>query len=203
MKECEVMTYLTRREKEVLDYIREFYGRHGFAPSLDEIRSGLGLSSVSTIHEHITKLTAKGYLARHPNKARSFQIRQPGEGLELPVSTLQGIVDPTKQMNMGKIDLASVIQAENGSVAAVVQGNYLAPLGVYDGDYLIVIPGNGLMDGDIMVGLVDGYKPVLGRLYHFGSKAIIKPLSGDKDSLVVEQEHLVIVGRVKAIIRKY
>lgn len=197
------MIYLTRREKEVLDYIREFNIKHGFAPSLNEIRSGLGLSSVSTIHEHITKLTAKGYLARHPNKARSFQIKQPGEGFELPISTLQGIVDSTKQTNMGKIDLTTVIQAENGSVAAIAQGNYLAPLGVFDGDYIIVIPGNGLMDGDIMIGLIDGYKPVFGRLYHFGSKVIIKPLSGDKDSLVVEQEHLVIAGRVKAIIRKY
>lgn len=198
-----MVAYLTRREKEVLDYIKEYYSRQGFAPSLDEIRIGLGLSSVSTVHEHITKLTSKGYLYRHPNKARSFQLKQPGEGMELPITTLQGALDVAKTVNMGKLDLTSVVQSDNGSVAALVQGNYLNTSGVYDGDYIILVPGNGLMDNDLMVGLIDGFKPVIGRLFHFGTKAIIKPMSGDRDSLVVDSEHLVVVGRVKAIVRKF
>lgn len=198
-----MVAYLTRREKEVLDYIKEYYSRQGFAPSLDEIRIGLGLSSVSTVHEHITKLTSKGYLYRHPNKARSFQLKQPGEGMELPITTLQGALDVAKTVNMGKLDLTSVVQSDNGSVAALVQGNYLNTSGVYDGDYIILVPGNGLMDNDLMVGLIDGFKPVIGRLFHFGAKAIIKPMSGDRDSLVVDSEHLVVVGRVKAIVRKF
>ncbi len=198
-----MVAYLTKREKEVLDYIKDFYTRHGFAPSLDEIRIGLGLSSVSTVHEHIAKLTNKGYLARHPNKARSFQLKQPGESLELPITTLQALSDPLKQIPLGKLDMSGVSGTDSGAVAAQVQGNYLVQAGIFDGDYLIVIPGNGLMDGDLMAGLVDGFKPVIGRLYHFGTKAIVKPIASDRDSLVVDNDHLVVIGRVKAVIRKF
>jgi len=198
-----MVSYLTKREKEVLDLIRDFSLRNGFAPSLDEIRIGLNLSSVSTVHEHITKLTTKGYLARHPNKARSFQLKQPGETVDLPIATLNGINDHSKNINLGRLDLASVVHADKGSIAALVQGNYLIQAGVYDGDYIVVVPGNGLLDGDIMVGLIDGTKPVMGRLYHFGSKAIIKPITGDRDSQVVDADNLVVVGRVKAVIRKF
>ena len=198
-----MVNYLTRREKEVLEFIKDFAMKNGFAPSLDEIREGLGLSSVSTVHEHISKLVSKGFLARHPNKARSVQLKQPGESPELPITTIQHLVNRTKSPELGKLEIASVVPSEAGCVAVIVQGNSLVNEGVMSGDYLIVVPGAGLMEGDIMVGLMDGFKPVMGRIYHFGTKAIVKPIQEKRDSMVIDPNQLVVVGRVKGVIRSY
>ncbi|HRV74722.1 MAG TPA: hypothetical protein P5106_04000 [Caldisericia bacterium] len=196
------MNYLTKREKEVLDFIKDYASKNGFAPSLDEIRIAMGLSSVSTIHEHITKLTNKGFLERHPNKARSVQLKQHGTNVVLDVTTLTDLAGSSPRRALGNLKVSEVIKAESGSVAVLVQGNTLSYEGVLDGDYLIVIPGNGVMDGDTTVGLIDNFKPVLGRLFRFGSKVVIKPISGTRDSTVVDPEALVVVGRVKGLIRK-
>jgi len=192
--------YLTKREKDVLGFIKEFSGKNGFAPSLDEIRIAMGLSSISTIHEHVTKLILKGFLERHPNKARSMQIKD-DDGSTMKITTLQDLVSQSEK-ELGVLKPEEIFHAVSGGVAVVVQGNSLSNEGVMSGDYIIVIPGNGLMDGDTVIGLIDGFKPVLGKLYHFGSKIVIKPINNERDSTVIDPESIVIVGRVKGIFRQ-
>ena len=85
--------YLTKREKDILGFISDFSVDHGFAPSLDEIREAMGLSSISTVHEHVSRLIGKGFLEKHPNKARSVQIKDfntPNLSGFLPANILVG-----------------------------------------------------------------------------------------------------------------
>lgn len=121
-----MVNYLTKREKEVLDFIKDYASKNGFAPSLDEIRIAMGLSSVSTIHEHITKLTNKGFLERHPNKARSVQLKQHGTNVVLDVTTLTDLAGSSPRRALGNLKVSEVIKAESGSVAVLVQGNTLS-----------------------------------------------------------------------------
>ena len=76
------MTYLTKRQREILDFIRSFQRDRGYAPSLEEIASHFGLSAASTVHEHLVNLTEKGYLRRGWNRARSIEPLVAGEAVD-------------------------------------------------------------------------------------------------------------------------
>lgn len=191
---------LTKREKDVLDSIREYSFEKGLAPSLDDIRISLGLSSTSTVHEHISRLIAKGYLEKHPHRARSVQIKG-GTSTTIKVTTIQDLAGQTGK-GLGVLKPETLLQPKVGTVAVMVQGNSMSGEGVMDGDYVIVIPGNGVMDGDAIIGLIDDYKPIIGKLFHLGSKVVIKPICSGRDSTVLDPERIVIMGRVKGLIRK-
>jgi repressor LexA len=191
---------LTKREKDVLDCIREYSLQKGLAPSLNDIRVSLGLSSTSTVHEHISRLIGKGYLEKHPHRARSVQIRGQSNP-SVKVTTIQDLAGQTDK-GLGELKSDEFFQPKTDSVAVMIQGNSMSSEGVIDGDYVIVIPGNGVMDGDAIIGLIDDYKPVIGKLFHLGSKIIIKPICSSRDSTVLDPERIIILGRVKGLVRK-
>ncbi len=193
--------YLTKREKDILGFISDFSIDHGFAPSLDEIREAMGLSSISTVHEHVSRLICKGFLEKHPNKARSMQLKD-FSAPNLKITTLQDIINKTSR-DLGSLKMNKIFGRNSDCVAVAIQGKSLEEEGVRDGDFVIAIPGNGIMDGDTIIGLIDGYKPILGKLFHFGTKIVIKPSDSKKDSAVINPESVVIVGRVKGVFRKF
>src|SRR5690606_16144429 len=82
------MKPLTKRQREILDYLQEFIQRHGYAPSLEEIGRRFGLSSLATVHKHLTNLQEKGFIKRSWNRSRSMELipaRIGGRALELPL----------------------------------------------------------------------------------------------------------------------
>src|ERR1700750_499668 len=68
---------LTRREKQVYDFISSFVDRNGYSPSFEEIAEGMGLSSLATVHKHIGNLQSKGLLKRDYNRSRSIEVLRP------------------------------------------------------------------------------------------------------------------------------
>src|SRR5512142_201641 len=79
---------LTKRQREILDYLNEFIQQHGYAPSLEEIGRRFGLSSLATVHKHLTNLQEKGFIKRAWNRSRSVEMvptRAGGRALELPL----------------------------------------------------------------------------------------------------------------------
>ena len=69
------MQPLTRRQREILDYLTDFIEEHGYAPSLEEIGQRFGLSSLATVHKHLTNLQDKGFIRRAWNRSRSVQVQ--------------------------------------------------------------------------------------------------------------------------------
>src|SRR5262249_38150840 len=68
------MLPLTKRQREILDYLNEFISQHGYAPSLEEIGRRFGLSSLATVHKHLTNLQEKGFIKRAWNRSRSVEM---------------------------------------------------------------------------------------------------------------------------------
>src|SRR6476659_5368165 len=82
------MLPLTKRQREILDYLNEFISKHGYAPSLEEIGRRFGLSSLATVHKHLTNLQEKGFIKRAWNRSRSVEMvptRTGGRAIELPL----------------------------------------------------------------------------------------------------------------------
>ena len=82
------MLPLTKRQREILDYLNEFIQQHGYAPSLEEIGRRFGLSSLATVHKHLTNLQEKGFIRRAWNRSRSVELvptRSGGRAIELPL----------------------------------------------------------------------------------------------------------------------
>src|SRR5262245_41785963 len=82
------MLPLTKRQREILDYLNEFINQHGYAPSLEEIGRRFGLSSLATVHKHLTNLQEKGFIKRAWNRSRSVEMmptRTGGRAVELPL----------------------------------------------------------------------------------------------------------------------
>src|SRR2546430_10897602 len=78
---------LTKRQKEVLDYLVAFETKHGYAPSFEEIGKGLKLTSLATVHKHITTLEKKGFIRRGYNQSRSIEI------VQLPKSVKEQVIE--------------------------------------------------------------------------------------------------------------
>ena len=82
------MQPLTKRQREILDYLTDFIQQHGYAPSLEEVGKRFGLSSLATVHKHLTNLQDKGFIRRSWNRSRSVEVvptRTGGRAVELPL----------------------------------------------------------------------------------------------------------------------
>ena len=82
------MQPLTKRQREILDYLNDFIQQHGYAPSLEEIGRRFNLSSLATVHKHLTNLEEKGFIKRAWNRSRSVELvptRMGGRAVELPL----------------------------------------------------------------------------------------------------------------------
>src|SRR5688572_25017056 len=87
-KKEEAVLPLTKRQREILDYLNEFIAQHGYAPSLEEIGRRFNLSSLATVHKHLTNLQEKGFIRRAWNRSRSVELvptRVGGRSVELPL----------------------------------------------------------------------------------------------------------------------
>ena len=82
------MLPLTKRQREILDYLQDFIQQHGYAPSLEEIGRRFALSSLATVHKHLTNLQEKGFIRRSWNRSRSVELlpsRGAGRAVEVPL----------------------------------------------------------------------------------------------------------------------
>ncbi len=151
---------LTRRQREVLDVIRDFIARNGYSPSLEEIGKSLGLSSVATVHKHVTHLVAKGYARRVWNQNRSIE---PTIGPEspwaavVPVAGLLAAGAPIGAVPDGGTTLVSADLAPDGKRvhALRVAGDSLLSAGMRDGDLVIVEERTEACDGETVVAILD------------------------------------------------
>src|SRR5438445_10172249 len=162
---------ITKRQRQVYDFLQEFIQRNGYSPSFEEIGDGLGLISLATVHKHISNLEEKGLLKRDYNRSRSIDV--------LPI---RGIFKRTQKSEpglhlMGRIAAGQPIEAvENPETISLgditrskdvfvlqVKGESMKDEHIVDGDYVLVEKAETARDGEIVVALVDGTDATLKR----------------------------------------
>ena len=186
---------LTRRQKELYDFLLNFVDQHGYSPSFEEIAEGMGLSSLATVHKHITNLEQKGLLKRDYNRSRSIDLLKP-RGLMKHVAGGGCRCDGAKQFhpaaagahrrgppleaveNPESISLADFTRSKEVFVLQV-KGESMQDEHIVNGDYVLVEKTNTARDGEIVVALVDGSEATLKRIYVEGSKVRLQPSNAD------------------------
>ncbi|MBN2184032.1 MAG: transcriptional repressor LexA [Candidatus Krumholzibacteriota bacterium] len=201
------MVYLTRRQKEILDFIGEFQEVNGYAPSLEEIAAHFGLSAVSTVHEHLSNLAGKGMLRRGWNRARSIEpIHRPQPGTSAEV-TLAGTVaagSPIEALEVPEsIPLPPGLAGRGERFALRVRGFSMVGDGILDGDTIIVEKTERVSNGTLTVALIDGSEATVKRFYQRGGTVTLKPSNTDMEDIVLSASRVEIKGRVTGLIRDY
>ena len=207
---------LTRRQKEVLDFLGKFLEEKGYSPSYEEVAEGMGLASLATVHKHISALVAKHYLRRGFNRSRSIdlapeyaaEVRQRLErsaaAVRVPLAGHIAAGAPVEALE-GKEELSFADFAGNeGTFALEVRGDSMIEDHICSGDYVLVEKTAAVRDGEIVVALVDGTETTLKRFFREpGGMARLQPANAAMDPIRVPLDRLAIQGRALAVLRKY
>jgi repressor LexA len=204
---------ITRRQRQVYDYISDFVQKHGYSPSFEEIGEGLGLSSLATVHKHVSNLEKKALLTRDYNRSRSIDLLPPKGRLKQAMSVNTGLVLPL----LGRIAAGQPIEAvqtpETISLADFVRskevfvlevrGDSMQDEAILNGDYVLVEKSKTAHNGDIVVALIERADATLKRFYKEGDKIRLQPSNATMKPIIVPALSVEIQGRVIGVLRKY
>src|SRR5580693_6504245 len=206
---------LTKRQKEVLDFIADFVEQNGYSPSYEELAHGLNLASLATVHKHIQALESRNYLRRLFNQSRSIEVsskyvqerrksRQAVRAAEVPLAGRIAAGSPVEAIQ-GQDTLQFADFAGKGDTFALqVSGESMIEDHIMNGDYVLVERTEQAQDGEIVVALIDGREATLKRLYHEPAGRIrLQPANAAMQPIVVDAANVRIQGRVLAVLRKY
>jgi repressor LexA len=205
---------LTKRQKEVLDYLVAFETKHGYAPSFEEIGKGMKLTSLATVHKHVTTLEKKGFIRRGYNQSRSIEI------VQLPKPVKEQVIERKVQELplVGRIAAGRPLEAieeretlslgdfARGGTSYVLQvkGNSMIEDHIMDGDYVVCEQTQVANAGDIVVALVGGEEATLKRFYRdVPGKVRLQPANSEMSPIIVPANEVKIQGRVIGVLRKY
>lgn len=202
---------LTKRQKQVLDFIANFVDEHGYCPSYDEIARGLELASLATVHKHISVLESKGYLKRGFNQSRSLELapkylddRRPrGNMPEIPLVGRIAAGAPVETVEQSEMLNFADFTGSGTTYALQVRGDSMIDDHICDGDLILVERVQQALDGDIVVALVRGSETTLKRFYREGDTIRLQPANAALDPILVPAADVEIQGRLLAVLRKY
>ncbi len=198
---------ITRRQKEVIDFLTGFTQKNGYSPSYEEIAQGLGLNSLATVHKHVTNLQNKGLLQRAHNRSRSIDVLAPRTARRmtdrLPLMGRIAAGKPVEAIeNAESISLSEIIG--NREVFALeVRGDSMRDEHIVNGDYVLVERTATARQGEIIVALVDGCDATLKRFYREGNMIRLQPSNAEMAPIYAAADNVVIQGKVLGMLRKY
>lgn len=197
---------LTRRQHEIVEFIRAHTAERGFAPSLVEIGRHLGLKSPSTVHKHVQRLIARGALTMSPHRARSCEpaLRAAPEA---SVVQLLGVVSAGVPIEASEhaeeVTVPnSLLRRPERSFALRVRGDSMVEDGIFDGDVVIVEAGVEARDGDTVVALVRGSEVTLKRLRRRAGMVELLPANARLRPLVLAPDDVAVQGVVRGLLRR-
>ena len=198
---------LTKRQKELFDYLDGYISEHGYAPTLEEIRGRFKLSSLATVHKHLTNLEQKGAIRRTWNHSRAIELvsqNQRSGAVNLPLLGRVAAGQPIEALET--TDHIAVpeefIRRQNTFVLKVV-GSSMVNDGILDGDFIVVEQRPNADNGETVVAVVDGEATVK-RFYRDAPGRIrLQPANDAMPPLVVNEARCELRGVVVAVLRKY
>jgi len=200
---------LTKRQKEILDYIGGFIDDRGYAPSFEEIAEAFGYSSLATVHEHLSNLERKGYIRKSYNESRSLELvtRHAGvPAIELPLLGAVAAGMPIEAI-ADQETLAvppDMVSRRRDNYVLRVEGNSMIEEQIRDGDYIVVQAQETAEDGQMVVALVGGESATVKKLYReAGGRVRLQPANPTMEPIFVDARDVKVQGVVVGVIRKY
>jgi repressor LexA len=202
---------LTKRQKEVLDFIAGFVEDNGYSPSYDEIAQALQLASLATVHKHVEALQSRNYLRRSFNQSRSLDVspeymkeRRGSGGGEIPLAGRIAAGAPVEAIP-GQDTLQFADFTGNGNTFALqVNGESMIEDHICSGDFVLVEKTSQVNDGEIVVALVNNSDATLKRFYlEKDGRVRLQPANSSMAPIYVQAADVQIQGRVLSVLRKY
>ena len=213
---------LTKRQKQVLDFLKHFIDDNGYSPSFEEIAAGMkdkrfggkALTSLATVHKHIATLERKGFIRRGYNQSRSIEVLQlpkpvreqviERQVVELPLLGRIAAGRPLEAVqDDATVSLGDFARSRNVYVLQV-KGNSMRDDHILDGDFIVVEQTQVANNGEIVVALVGGDEATLKRIYReTGGKIRLQPANTEMSPIVVPANEVKVQGRVIGVLRKY
>lgn len=210
---------VTKRQKEVLDFITTYVRTRGYSPSYEEMAEGLELASVATVHKHVSALEAKEYLKRSPNMSRSLEVTpkwtreqdhrsgkfetMPPPSIEVPLLGRIAAGTPVEAISGSETLNFADFTSDPGTYALQVRGDSMIDDHICDGDFVLIQKTDRVRNSDIVVALVGGMETTLKRYFDEGSRIRLQPANSQMNPIYVNRENLEIQGRLLAVLRKY
>ncbi len=198
---------LTRRQKEILDFVTAFIEREGYSPSMEEIAAHFHFRSLNAVFKHLQAIEARGYLHRDANRARSIELKRAdapsvralplfgniaaGQPIEA-ISTSESLTVPE-----------DLLRGRGPHYVLRVQGESMIDEHIADGDYVLVDAREDAGNGETVVALVDEENVTLKKLYREGSQVRLQPANPSIPPLILDGARVRIQGVVVAVMRKY
>ena len=203
---------ITRRQRQVYDFIADFVEKHGYSPSFEEIGQGMKLSSLATVHKHVTNLEKKGLVKRQQNRSRSIDVlpvrgrvrtRFGESSSALPLMGRIAAGRPIEAVeNPESISLGDLTRSKEVFVLQVT-GTSMQDEHIVDGDYVLVEKTSTARNGEIVVALVEGADATLKRFYKEGEQVRLQPANATMEPIFVPAHNVQVQGRVIGVLRKY
>jgi repressor LexA len=200
---------LTRRQKEILDYLQNYIHKQGYAPSFEEIAEHFAFRSLATVHEHLTNLERKGYIQRGHNESRAIEmVPVPGQSgaTELPLLGQVAAGEPIEAVVTPESIAVpnDLIPRRGNSYVLRVRGESMIDEHIESGDFVVVHGRDTADNGEMVVALVDGTSATVKRLYREpGGWIRLQPANEAIRPIRVHEDNVLIQGVVVGVIRKY
>ena len=198
---------LTRRQRAVLDYLRENEDRFVDAPTLDELCDAMGLSSRGSMHKHVMALIDAGFVEAMDRKQRGVRLRQFDKGVgerDLPLLGAIAAGRPIEAIaGPDVIDVPASLRSAKPCYVLKVRGDSMIEDGILDGDYVVVEQRGNANNGDIVVALIDEEEATLKRILQRPGEVVLCPANSGMEAMHLTPERVRIQGVVVGQMRQY
>jgi repressor LexA len=200
--------HLTRRQKEILDFLGTHIGEKGYAPTIEEIGDRFGLRSLATVHKHLSNLQDKGLIKRAWNRSRALELvptQVRVQAVELPLLGRVAAGTPIEAIQSTETIFVPEDMVGRGRTYVLqVKGESMIEEQIRDGDYVIVEDRTSVRDGEMVIALVGGDSVTLKKLYREGEGRVrLQPANRRMKPIFVDQDDLRVQGVVIGVLRKY
>ena len=197
---------LTKRQKEIFDFIGRQTAKTGYPPTVREIGKAVGLHSSSTVHAHLANLEKAGLLRRDPSKPRAIEVLvdkakrvvKP-QGLPLVGQVAAGPPILAEENIEEYLEIPNVMGGEEGDYVLRIKGESMREAGILENDYVIVRPSDDADDGEIVVALVEDEATVK-RIYREKDHVRLQPENAAMKPIITSDAK--VLGRVVGVFRK-
>jgi len=200
---------LTKRQREILNYLTAYAEQNGFAPSFEEIAENFSYNSLATVHEHLTNLERKGYIKRNYNESRAIEIL-PSEAspraIELPLlgSVAAGMPIEALEVNETFCVPETLVGRGGSHYVLGVRGNSMVDEQIRDGDFVVVNERQRADNGEMVIALLNGTSATVKKYYRERDGRIrLQPANETMQPMYVHENDVKIQGIVVGVLRKY
>ena len=197
---------LTKRQKEIFDFIRNYASKTGYPPTVREIGKAVGLHSSSTVHAHLANLEKVGLLRRDPSKPRAIELlvgraKRAVKASSVPVVGEVAAGEPVlAEENIEEyLELPSVIGGDEGDFILQVKGDSMKDAGILEGDYVVVQQADSARNGEIVVALLEDEATVK---RYFREKDRVRLQPANKEFKPIRTRDAKVLGRVVGVFRR-